>query len=82
MISFPILSRCREKGAWAVVATQFMETMMRSPIPNRAEVMDVALAVRQGASAILLSGETARGRYPVETVAMVAEVARRAAERP
>jgi len=76
-----ILSHCRERGAWVVVATQFMETMMRSPIPNRAEVIDVALAVRQGASAILLSGETARGRYPVETVAMVREVAQRAAER-
>lgn len=76
-----ILTRCREKKTWSVVATQFMETMMRSPIPNRAEVMDVALAVRQGASAILLSGETARGRYPVETVAMVREVAQRAAER-
>ncbi len=76
-----ILTRCREKNAWAVVATQFMETMMRSPIPNRAEVMDVAQAVRQGASAILLSGETARGRYPAETVEMVREVAQRAAER-
>ncbi len=76
-----ILLRCRRKKAWVAVATQFMETMMRSPIPNRAEVMDVALAVRQGASAILLSGETARGRYPVETVAMVQEVAQRAAER-
>lgn len=76
-----ILTRCRSKKAWSVVATQFMETMMRSPIPNRAEVMDVALAVRQGASAILLSGETARGRYPVDTVAMVREVAQRAAER-
>jgi pyruvate kinase len=76
-----ILTRCREKGAWVIVATQFMETMMRSPIPSRAEVMDVALAVRQGASAILLSGETARGRYPAETVAMVHEVAQRAAKR-
>lgn len=76
-----ILNRCRERDTWVAVATQFMETMMRSPIPNRAEVMDVALAVRQGASAILLSGETARGRYPVETVAMVQEVAQRAAAR-
>ena len=74
-----ILARCRERNTWSVVATQFMETMMRSPIPNRAEVMDVSLAVRQGASALLLSGETARGRYPAETVAMVRQVAERAA---
>ena len=75
-----IIRRAREAGRWSVVATQVMEGMMHSPVPTRAEVMDVALAVRQGASAILLSGETARGRNPVETVAMVREIAAAAAD--
>lgn len=63
-----ILSRARSVGKPAIVATQLLESMIYNPVPTRAEVVDVITAVRMGADALMLTGETAAGKYPVESV--------------
>ena len=69
-----IIEECRKQGKFCIVATEMLESMKKNARPTRAEVSDIANAVMNGTDAVMLSGETTTGKFPVETVGYMAKV--------
>ena len=71
-----IMSNCARYGVRSIVATHLLESMIENPTPTRAEVTDVANAIYEGADAVMLSGETTIGKYPIESVDFIHRIAK------
>lgn len=76
IIQKSIIKKCREKKVFCIVATEMLASMSKNARPTRAEVSDVANAVLDGADAIMLSGETTTGKFPIDAVSYMAKIAK------
>ncbi len=81
LIQKQIIDKCRKVAKPVIVATQMLDSMIKNPIPTRAEVSDVANAVLDASDAIMLSGESATGKYPLKSVEAMAKIAEELEER-
>jgi pyruvate kinase len=75
MIQKAIIEQCRQAGRFVITATQMLESMVENPVPTRAEVSDVANAIYDGTSALMLSAETSIGKFPIEAIQMMGKIA-------
>jgi len=74
LVQRDIVEGCRKEGKPVIIATHLLESMIESPIPTRAEISDVSNAVREQADAVMLSGETTTGKYPLESIQVLNQI--------
>lgn len=81
LVQEEIVKLCQKEGKPVIIATHLLESMIVNPTPTRAEVTDIAVAVKEKVDALMLSGETASGRYPFRSLSMMSQVAKRIEEK-